>query len=149
MKSQPNFENLNEIEKDIRRRLEKLDQERRVVEAELTDFLSKKQSIIELSKKYGGKEDLGFLDTEGAPAKPIHGGGSSELPWRRYASGTEKVVFVVAEAGARGLGRLEVVDRIEAISGERSPLNSVTTWLNRARKQGEVRNRKRRWYPVK
>jgi hypothetical protein len=146
MKSATQFDNLDVIEKDIRRRIEKIDLARRVLEAELADFLTSKQSILQLSKKYSGQEVEESPLHEDSFKESARKGGVGELPWGRYAGGVEQVVYVVKEAGARGLGRLEVVDQIETILGKRPSLNSVTTWLNRARKRGQVKNRERRWY---
>jgi hypothetical protein len=153
MKSPIRLENLDAIEENIRHRIKELDEEyareKSILERELIDFLNNKQSIIEAAEKYGGERIVEDSAQPGAPRRSLHDGTSPDLPWGRYASGVDKVIYVLRAAGSRGLGRLEVVDRIGEISGEKPPINSVTTWLYRARKRGEIKNRKRKWYAAR
>jgi hypothetical protein len=150
MQSPIRLENLDAIEENIRYRIKQLDEEyaraKSILERELAGFLNNKQSIIEAAEKYGGERIAEDSAQLGAPSRSPHDGASPDLPWGRYASGVDQVVHVVRAAGSRGLGRLEVVDRIGEISGKKPPINSVTTWLYRAKMRGEIMNRKRRWY---
>ena len=152
MKSPVRLENLDAIEENIRHRIEQLDEEytreKSILEREPADFLTNKQSIMEAAEKYGGERIVEDLAQPEAPRRSPLEGTSPDLPWGRYASGVDKVIYVLIAAGSRGLGRLEVVDRIAEISGKRPPINSVTTWLYRARTRGEIKNRKRKWYAV-
>jgi hypothetical protein len=151
MKRSITLEELDSIERNIRRRLEELDQnyerERALLQKELEKFIEAKRSMTDFFDKYGGeKVGPSALQTEETPAGSGDETAFREMPWGRYASGVDKVLYVIKEAGTRGLGRLEVVDRIEEILGEKPELNSVTTWLYRAKKRGQIRNRRRRWY---
>jgi hypothetical protein len=152
MKSPIRLENLDAIEENIRYRIKQLDEEyaraKSTLERELANFLTNKQSIIEAAEKYGGERIVEDSAQPGAPRRSPYDGTSADLPWGRYASGVDHVLYVLRAAGSRGLGRLEVVDRIGEISGDKPPINSVTTWLYRARMRGEVKNRKRKWYAV-
>jgi hypothetical protein len=152
MKSPIRLENLDAIEENIRNRIKQLDEEyaraKSILEGELADFLTNKQSIIEAAEKYGGERITDDSAQPGAPRRSRDDGTPPDLPWGRYASGVDQVIYVLTAAGSRGLGRLEVVDRIGEISGEKPPINSVTTWLYRAKKRGEIKNRKRKWYAV-
>lgn len=145
------FEELDAIERNIRRRLEDLDQnykkDRALLEKELNEFIDTKRSVVEFFNKYPD-ERMGpsALQTGEMPSGTGDERVFSEMPWGRYASGVEKVLYVIKDAGTSGLSRLEVVDRIEEISGKKPELNSVTTWLYRAKKRGQIRNRRRRWY---
>jgi hypothetical protein len=104
--------------------------------------------MIELAEKYGGERIVEDSAQLRAPRRSPPDGTSPDLPWGRYASGVDRVIYVLRAAGSRGLGRLEVVDRIGEISGKKPPINSVTTWLYRAKMRGEIKNRKRKWYAV-
>ena len=136
----------------MRHRIKQLDEEyaraKRILERELADFLTNKQSIMEAAEKYGGERIVEDSAQPEAPGRSPHDGTSPDLPWGRYASGVDQVIYVLRAAGSRGLGRLEVRDRIAEISGEKPQINSVTTWLFRARTRGEIKNRKRKWYAV-
>jgi hypothetical protein len=152
MKSPIRLENLDAIEEYIRNRIKLLEEEyaraRGILEKELADFLTNKQSIIEAAKKYGGESIVEDLTQPGALIRSLNDRTSPDLPWGRYASGVDQVIYVLRAAGSRGLGRLEVVDRIGEVSGKKPPINSVTTWLYRARTRGEIKNQKRKWYVV-
>jgi hypothetical protein len=152
MKSPIRLENLDAIEENIRHRIKQLDKEyareKSILERELADFLTNKQSIMEAAEKYGGERIIEDSAQPEAPRRSPHDGTSRDLPWGRYASGVDQVIYVLRAASSRGLGRLDVVDRIAEISGKKPPINSVTTWLYRARKRGEIKNRKRKWYAV-
>jgi len=142
------IEDFEAIETDIRTRLDELDQrykqDRQVLENKLASFQAMKRSMLEFVRKYRNGHTESFPGH--SEAKHAAANDGKEMPWGRYAAGADKVFYVVKEAGKRGLARLEVVDRIAEISGQTPELNSVTAWLYRLKKRGQVRNMLKRWY---
>lgn len=151
MNSSKNIEYLDAIEKEIRRRIEEIEEsyhkERLILEKTLKLIFEAKRYAMEIVKRYGDEgAEPGALRSAKMPAGSRDQSPFTEMPWGRYASGVDKVLYVIKEAGTRGLGKWEVVDRIEEISGEKPALNSVTTWLYRGKKRGQLMNRRRKWY---
>src|SRR5580700_7339893 len=99
MKSPIRLENLDAIEENIRDRIKQLDEEyareKNILERELADFLTNKQSIIEAAEKYGGERIVGDSAQPEAPRLSLHDGTSRDLPWGRYASGVDQVIYVL------------------------------------------------------
>jgi hypothetical protein len=151
MKHSTGLERFDSILKKVRRRLEILDQkyqiERTLLQEELEELIDARRFLADFivhNRRVGVVQSV--LEAKATHADPGDETSFREMPWGRYASGVDKVLYVIKEAGARGLSRPEIVDEIERISSARPPLNSVTTWLYRAKKRGQTRNRRGRWY---
>jgi hypothetical protein len=173
VKNSITIEDFEAIEADIRRRMNDLDQQyrpyfeaRQKLEAELAEFQKQKRAMLDFVRKHRSRRGADAIPPS-APQDAAHGAPKaqppvaakstattaptepiSKLPWG-YDFGQNKVLYVVEQAGRKGLSRREIVDRIAEISGHREALTSVTVWLNRLKNAGSVRNRKRRWYAIK